>query len=103
MSKESIDKIKWMLPDEEILAQLAEEASEVAQAALKLRRAMTGINPTPKSLKDCVASLHSELGDLRNCLTVLGYTEMTVQRKIDAGRVEKLDRWAQRLERNHQR
>ena len=29
------------LPREEILAQLAEEASELAQAALKLRRALT--------------------------------------------------------------
>ncbi len=35
-------KISDILPDTEILAQLAEEASELAQAALKLRRALDG-------------------------------------------------------------
>lgn len=31
----------------ELLAQLAEEGAELAQAALKLRRAYDGTNPTP--------------------------------------------------------
>lgn len=35
-------KISDILPKTEILAQLAEEASELAQAALKLRRALDG-------------------------------------------------------------
>ena len=35
------------LPKTEILAQLAEEAAELAQAALKLRRSLDGTNPTP--------------------------------------------------------
>lgn len=38
----------YNLPKAEILAQLAEEASELAQAALKLRRAIDKENPTPK-------------------------------------------------------
>lgn len=46
MGKDVLD----YLPREEILAQLAEEASELAQAALKLRRALNGTNPTPKAL-----------------------------------------------------
>lgn len=33
----------------ELLAQLAEESAELAQAALKLRRAYDGTNPTPKN------------------------------------------------------
>lgn len=37
-------KVSDILPKTEILAQLAEEASEVAQAALKLRRALGGTN-----------------------------------------------------------
>lgn len=41
-------KISDILPDTEILAQLEEEASELAQAALTLRRALDGTNPTPK-------------------------------------------------------
>lgn len=44
-------KISDILPMTEILAQLAEEASELAQAALKLRRALDGTNPTPKSVE----------------------------------------------------
>lgn len=34
-------------PKAEVLAQMAEELTEAAQAALKLRRAMDGANPTP--------------------------------------------------------
>ena len=41
------EKIKRHLPEEELLLQLAEECAELSQAALKLRRALTGINPTP--------------------------------------------------------
>ena len=40
------------LSREELLAQLAEECSEAAQAALKLRRAGSGENPTPVSEED---------------------------------------------------
>nr|DAH62927.1 MAG TPA: hypothetical protein [Caudoviricetes sp.] len=36
-------KVSDILPKTEILAQLAEEASELAQAALKLRRALDNI------------------------------------------------------------
>ena len=43
-------KINEILDKTEILAQLAEESSELAQAALKLRRAIDGKNPTPKSV-----------------------------------------------------
>lgn len=35
-------KVSDILPETEILAQLAEEASELEQAALKLRRALDG-------------------------------------------------------------
>lgn len=49
-------KISDILPKTEILAQLAEEASELAQAALKLRRALDGANPTPKSVADYITA-----------------------------------------------
>ena len=45
-------KVSDILPKTEILAQLAEEASELAQAALKLLRALDGTNPTPKSVEE---------------------------------------------------
>ncbi len=44
--------IKEHLPKAEILCQLAEEASELAQAALKLRRALDGTNPTPVTIEN---------------------------------------------------
>lgn len=45
-------KVSDILPKTEILAQLAEEASELAQAALKLRRAINGKNTTPRSISE---------------------------------------------------
>lgn len=48
---ELITKIVEHLGMNEILCQLAEEASELAQAALKLRRAYDGKNPTPKTVE----------------------------------------------------
>lgn len=50
-------KVSDILPKTEILAQLAEEASELAQAALKLRRALDGTNPTPKSVEECLENI----------------------------------------------
>ncbi len=43
------DAVFNLLPEEELLAQLAEECSEAAKAALKLRRARDGVNPTSVS------------------------------------------------------
>ena len=43
------DAVFNLLPEEELLAKLAEECSEAAKAALKLRRARDGVNPTPVS------------------------------------------------------
>lgn len=55
----------------EILAQLEEEASELAQAELKLRRALDGTNPTPKSVAECEANLTEEIADVTNAIDAL--------------------------------
>ena len=47
-----LEYIAENLSDEDILCQIAEEAAELAQAALKLRRAMTGTNPTPVTVDE---------------------------------------------------
>lgn len=52
------------LSREELLAQLTEECSEAAQAALKLRRAGSGENPTPVSEEDAFHKLIEELADV---------------------------------------
>ena len=54
------------------LEQLAEEAAELSQAALKLARCMRGENPTPKSRRQCEKELVEEMTDLILCLRVLG-------------------------------
>ena len=64
-------KVSDILPKTEILAQLAEEASELAQAALKLRRALDGTNPTPKSVAECEANLIEEFADISNAINSL--------------------------------
>lgn len=63
----------YNLPKAEILAQLAEEASELAQAALKLRRAIDKENPTPKSQAEATDDLIEEIADVQLCLEVLFY------------------------------
>lgn len=54
-------KIFDALPEEEILAQMAEECVEASKAALKLRRVRSGVNPTPVSEKDAFENLVEEL------------------------------------------
>lgn len=61
-------KVSDILPKTEILAQLAEEASELAQAALKLRRALDGTNPTPKSVEECRKAFEEEYADVMVCI-----------------------------------
>lgn len=99
-------KVSDILPETEILAQLAEEASELAQAALKLRRALDGTNPTPKSVDECLENVQEEMADVFVCLTMFGksaerdgiliynrYMEKVI--KIED---EKEARWRSRLE-----
>lgn len=64
-------KVSEILPPTEILAQMAEEHSECAQAALKLRRALDGTNPTPKTIEECWENLKEEFGDVLNSIYAL--------------------------------
>lgn len=51
------------LSDEDILCQISEEADELAKAALKLRRAITGTNPTPVTVDEAVENIIEEYAD----------------------------------------
>ena len=68
---ENFEKIKGRLGEAEVLAQLAEECTELAQAALKLRRALDGKNPTPKTVEECRRDLCEEYLDVIICTDVL--------------------------------
>lgn len=63
MSMNNLEYIAANLSDEDILCQIAEEAAELAQAALKIRRVITGTNPTPVSEEKAVDSLIEEYAD----------------------------------------
>lgn len=100
-AKTNLETVREYLDQEELLTQLAEEATELAKAALKLRRAYSGINPTPVTTRDAFEDLMEEIADVANCLSVLGF-----DRSIDRMRVarigqEKMERWATRLEEKH--
>lgn len=90
--------IREQLPPGELLAQLAEEASELAHAALKLRRAHEGVNPTPVTFGDAWARLLEEIADVYLCLYVAG--ALPEQWSIDAAAQEKALRWEARLKAN---
>ena len=85
------------LGEEEVLAQLAEEASELAQAALKLRRALDGKNPTPKSVEECREALLEEVADVHTCLYASGLIKYRVFQRIREISHKKSYRWIWRL------
>ena len=92
-----LDYIVKHLSLSERVAQLAEEAAELAQAALKYRRALDGVNPTPVTVGEAESRVIDELGDVLTCMAC-----MTKPEEVPAGASEnmkaKAARWRQRLE-----
>ncbi len=78
----------------ELLAQLAEEAAELSQAALKLRRVLDGRNPTPVTEAEATQHLQEELTDVLLCAITVGVDRTEVERFIRA----KSARWSARVE-----
>lgn len=75
-----------------LLEQLAEEASELAQAALKfIRAAEYSNNPTPITLQEAQVGLDEELHDVLAVASLLGIIE------YDDDENPKWKRWAERL------
>lgn len=65
--------VRENLSESELLALLAEEASELSQAALKLRRVITpNTAPSGKSKMEADANLLEEIADVYVCLDCLG-------------------------------
>lgn len=93
--EENIKKVQELLGDSEVLCQLSEECDELAKAALKLRRAHEGVNPTPVSEDEVATNLLEEVGDVMNCLDTLGIC-VNDYAILDM-REGKLERWVDRL------
>lgn len=96
--------IEKYLTRDELLCQLAEEAAELSQAALKYRRALTLTNPTPVTEEDARVGLLEETADVLLCLSLCGVNINS--RDGDGGEIastfrRKLRRWAERLDALH--
>lgn len=86
------------MPMNELLCQLAEEASELAQAALKLRRAYDRTNPTPMPKEDALKHLYEEIADVWLTLKALGLDTEPFIADYQDQMAEKVCRWAKRLD-----
>ena len=89
-------RVKDYLTQAELLCQLAEESAELAQAALKERRALEDDNPTPVSYTDAHANLLEEVADVYVSLGEL--LSLEDWERVARIREEKENRWIRRLE-----
>lgn len=62
--------ISKKVPEGALLCQIAEEAAELAQAALKYRRTMSEENPTPVQAVEALRHLLEEAADVQLALDV---------------------------------
>ena len=83
-----------LLPQKEILAQLAEESAELAQAALKLRRVLDGRNPARTGYYWAVQALNEEIADVTMCFDLIHCVDYN---KINTTREQKMKRWIRHL------
>lgn len=95
-----LEYIAHNLSAEDILCSIAEEASELAKAALKLRRAFTGTNPTPVSEQEAAKNLCEEACDVTIALDIWdlksGYS-LDEQLMLHRTNPSKIKRWVQRI------
>jgi NTP pyrophosphatase (non-canonical NTP hydrolase) len=84
------------IPVDELLVGLAEECSELSQAALKLHRVFDGRNPTPVPEDVAIEKLHEEIADVLLYLKQLDLPMKYIEGIADL----KLKRWEDRLDGN---
>lgn len=82
------------LPTWELLAMVAEEAAELAQAALKLRRTLDDLNPTRMTFNQALAAFHEEWADVLLSIRQLNLIDENLVYQIMR---EKHDRWLNHL------
>ncbi len=92
-----IDFVRAELGEVEILSQLAEEASELAQAALKMRRVLDGKNPTPVTVEKAEENLFEEISDVLTCISLLDCVTDESLEKFNEIHERKMERWAKRI------
>lgn len=90
------DYIRSKVPEAERLAVLAEEATELAHAALKLRRTLVPSNPTPIDYESARAALLEEFADVALSMKAVGCSRDDLK-EIERISQDKERRWAERL------
>lgn len=80
---------------EELLGQLEEECAELIQAASKLRRAISGKNPTPVTIEEAEKMITEEFADVCLCAEILGYRPDSMA--IGEIQEKKMLRWITRI------
>lgn len=88
-------EISHLITGDELLRQTAEEAAELAKAALKVIRVAKGT--TPLDGEDAVGMLIEEIADVQNCIAVLSERLPGLQDKANKISAEKMKRWKERL------
>ena len=95
--EEIFEAISGKYGKEYMLRQMAEECSELAQAALKYIRAVR--NETPMRIDEAIEHLTEEIADVRLMIDAVSTTVLS-ERDVDdvqAIKEQKLDRWKTRM------
>ena len=87
--------VREQLSPADQFGQVAEEAVELAHAAMKMQRILNGTNPTPVTEKEAMGKVMEEICDLYNALEVL---KLDVSLKYEGIRKKKMARWAERIQ-----
>lgn len=89
-----------MIGEAAVLEMMAEEATELAHAALKMARILRKENPTPVKQGEALSNLLEELADLENAKSEWIYGQNFPSGMINVIgdiRKRKLKRWEERL------
>lgn len=86
--------IREQLSPADQFGQVAEEAVELAHAAMKMQRILEGTSPTPVTEKEAMGKVMEEICDLYNALEVL---KLDVSLKYEGIRKKKMARWVERI------
>ena len=91
-----------VVPLGELLAQLAEETAELAQASLYLRRSIEGKNPINVATEEAEAKLLEEIADVYVCVDMVCASltragNANIIKEIFEAKQYKLSRWERRL------
>lgn len=98
---EMLNYVKENVSFKERLAQLAEEATELAKAALKYRRTLDDENPTPVSKDEAFKNLLEEIDDVALCLDIVSLKWRIAFNSLQ--KEQKLRRWVERIKEKSQK